>query len=148
MIRFISAAFGGLCLVWYAYAYPHLFEYFLLDTSLTSMLGDCREQYAIETCRFFARVIIFVWELPLNLLLFGSFAALFVMAEKYIGRFQLSFLGLALGLTVAYMGFVWSLLTPGLLLAHSVSLLSYLAFLLGGLWVFRYVLNKPAATSR
>jgi len=57
MTRIISTALGGLCLAWYAFAYPYLFEYFMLDISLMSTLGNCREQYGIETCRLFARAI-------------------------------------------------------------------------------------------
>lgn len=120
MNRYISAALGGLCLVWYASAYPHLFDYFLLDISLTSTLGNCKAQYVMETCRFFARVIIFLWELPLNLVVFGAFAALVVMAEKYIDRVQLSYLGLAIGLAVAYVAVAWQGLSPRLLLGHFI----------------------------
>lgn len=148
MNRLISAALGGLCLAWYAFAYPHLFEYFMLDISLMSMLGNCREQHGIETCRLFARAIFHLWELPLNLIVFGSFAALVVMAEKQIGRWQFNYLGLGIGLAVAYLALARIGFTPGLLLGHFINLLLYLAFLLGGVWAFRRIVNKSAVASR
>ncbi len=70
MTRYTSATLGGLCLTWYAVAYPSLFGYFMLDIDLMSTLGNCMEQYGIETCRLFARAIFHLWELPLNLLVF------------------------------------------------------------------------------
>jgi len=77
-----------------------------------STLGNCREQYGVETCRLFAHAIFRLWELPLNFLVFGSFASVLVMAEKYINRLDLNYLGLGIGLAAAYVALAWNGLTP------------------------------------
>lgn len=129
-------------MIWYAYFYSLMFEYLFINVSLEPLVGTCRENSAIEVCTVLARLLLWLMDLPLNIVIFGTFAFLLVVGEEYIANLQISYIGIAFGVVVGYGIAIFGWYEVSLISYYLVSLLTYLVLLLGAIWSFRHLTSK------
>lgn len=148
MNRASNVILGVLSLAWYTISFPVLFDYIFINISLEPVIGPCRESFGADSCRPLARLFLWLMELPINVVAFGSFSLALVVLEKHVKKIKLSYLWLILGVVSAYIALIlWSQFGRLHFSYHLVSVLTYSIFVMVGVWAFRHLTSQSMAPS-
>ena len=143
MNRALNVILGCLSLAWYTISFPVLFDYIFINVSLEPVVGPCRDAFGADSCRPLARVFLWLMELPINIVAFGSYAFALVVLEKYARKIQLSYLWLVFGVVSGFIALIfWSPDSDVHFSYYLVSALTYSFFVMVGVWACKHITNK------
>ncbi|PCJ33703.1 MAG: hypothetical protein COA75_14835 [Cellvibrionales bacterium] len=85
-------------------------------------------------------------ELPINVVVFGSYALALVVLEKYVRKIQLGYLWLMLGVASGYIALIfWAPDSDVHFSYYLVSALTYSIFVVVGVWVCKHLTKKSSS---
>lgn len=102
MNSFISLILGGLSLVWISFWYPLAFDYLFISVNLEPIIGTCRDEFGSESCKPFARLLVWVMSLPLNAAVLTAYALVLVLGEYKLKKYSLNIIFLSTGVLIGY----------------------------------------------
>ena len=140
MKLFISLVLGFLSLLWHSILYTKLFKFLSVNVETESTMSSCRDSLGVDNCRPLAYAFLWLMELPSNIVIFGAFSALLVLAGKHVVRFPLNYYGLSLGVASGY--FLGVIAYTEISLHYSyylVSAITYILLLVGSYWCLKHL---------
>lgn len=142
----VNVILGMLSLTWYAVNFPMLFDYLFINVSLEPVVVPCREAFGNDSCRPLARMLLWLMEVPINIVIFGSYALALVVIERYARKIQLRYFWLMLGVIAGYTALILLVSESDVDLSyHLVSVFTYSSFMMLGVLAFKRLTNQSKA---
>lgn len=146
MNRALNVMLGMLSLAWYSVTFPVLFDYLFINVSLEPVVGPCRETFGTDSCLPLLRVVLWFMELPINIVVFGSYALALVLMEKYARKIQLRYPWLISGVITGYMALIlWPSESDVHFSYYWVSAITYSYIVMVGVWACRHLTSQSMA---